>query len=71
MAHKISLLPAIGLFLLCGCSERTPGGEDQEAGSDNPASGYVEAVDKARDVEDQVLEAAEKQKRQIEAQEDG
>lgn len=69
MPYKSLLLIVLGLSLVGGCSEHGPANADEETDSEFPMSGYVEAVDKARDAEDQVLQAAEEQRRRIEAQE--
>jgi hypothetical protein len=51
-----------------GGTEPDPSGTDDE---ERPRTGYEESLDKAREVEDQVLEAAEERKRQIEEQSGG
>ena len=49
-----------GLLLINGC-EDTP----QQTKIKNPLAGHAEALEKAKDVERQLLEAAEKQRKAI------
>lgn len=58
------------LAILCACSDPGHRQADEES---EPAltSGYERSLEKARGVEDQVLEAAEKQRKMIEEQERG
>ncbi len=67
----LKLIMITGLLtILCACSDPGPRQADEES---EPAltSGYQRSLDKARAVEDQVLEAAEKQNKMIEEQERG
>jgi hypothetical protein len=65
MRH-IPLLSTLLILALAACGSEPPEPDAEPASND-----YVEAVDKARELEGQLQEAAEKQKRDIEAQEGG
>lgn len=59
----------LAVLICCACSDSSPppeaDGTDEAEGS---KTGYEQSLDSARDVEDQVLEAAEKQKKAIDEQ---
>lgn len=82
MTNKPTVLIFLCLLFACACSDRAAperaeasesGSSDQSNNKPNDQSGgvYARPIDKARNVEAQVLEAAEKQKRDIEEQEGG
>lgn len=62
----------IGLVLLTACSDaRDASAEANGDNEDRPKTGYEQSLQKARDVEQDVMEAAEKRRQKIEEQESG
>lgn len=62
------------VFCLCltfGCSEPTAPDKDASSEAEKSESGYTRTIDKARNVEDQLQEAADKKQREAEAQGEG
>lgn len=71
MSRKTPLLLTLVLLLACACSGDQPAPEDASPDSATAESDYADAVDKARDVDRQVQEAADRQKRRIDEQGEG
>lgn len=73
-SSKTILLIALCLFLACACSDSTAPArvEATESESQKDTDGvYQRPIDKARNVEDQLQEAADKHKRDLQEQEGG
>jgi len=54
-----TLFAVVGLLIISACDEAP------KSKIENPLAGHVEALEKAKDVERQMLEAAEKQRKAI------
>ncbi|RFF26848.1 MULTISPECIES: hypothetical protein [unclassified Wenzhouxiangella] len=74
MINKTALVAALGLLLACACSDGTAPDRVEANDSESREEGggvYQRPLDKARNVEDQLQDAADKHKRDLEEQEGG
>lgn len=60
MKNVFFFLFSLGLILITGCDSKPP-----KSKIENPLSGQVDALKKAKDVEGLLLDAAEKQRKSI------
>ena len=63
----------LAALICCACSDTTSTAPDNDEAdeSERAKTGYEQSLDRAREVEEEVLEAAEKQKKAIEEQTGG
>lgn len=62
----------LAAVICCACSDTSPAPDNDDTDESKRAkTGYEQSLDRAREVEDDVLEAAEKQKKDIDEQTGG